>query len=148
MTIDDETGEIVEDSRGLSARPVNAPDGNPLPKRSGHTSDVLRMLEDGEFDVEMSQKMRDLIHVMESHAHGNKGVAKGKLTITLDFALANGVFVLTPDFKVKEPVAKRAGTALFAAENGSLGRNPPGQAALFGVRPVRDDFERSEVRDI
>jgi len=146
--VNPETGEIVEDDRGLDARSITAADGGPVAKRSGHVSDVLRMLEDGQFNADASEAMRELVRMMEAHAHNNKGAAKGKVTIELDMTLANGVFVLTPAYKVKAPVQKRLGTALFAGDTGSLGRNPPGQKAMFGDRQPRDPYADQAVRDV
>mgnify|MGYP001166292700 CR=1 FL=1 len=136
------TGEILDadDERGVDARSVVAADNKPVAKRSGYVSDVLRMLEGGQFNADVSSEMRKLAEKMEAHAHNNKGSAKGKLTISLDLSLANGIFVLTPQYTVKAPVQKRDGTALFLGEDGSLGRNPAGQNALFGDRAPKDDY--------
>lgn len=149
--IDASTGEVLsdDDDRGYSAKNVVAADGGPIAKRSGHVSDVLRMLEDVQFNADVSEEMRELAKKMEAHAHNNKGVAKGQLQITLDFTLANGIFVITPSNKVKAPVQKRAGTALFLGESGSLGKNPPGQSAMFGDRAPRDDYDGPrDTRDV
>lgn len=150
MDYDKTTGEVLsdDDDRGMHALSTVAADGGPIAKRSGHVSDVLRMLEDGQFNADVSEVMRELGKALEAHAHNNKGVAKGKLSIELDFTLANGIFVITPSHKVKKPEAKRIGTALFLGENGSLGRNPPGQGAIFGDRKPRDPYAEIEQRDI
>lgn len=151
MNHDPETGEVLsdDDARGLDAKKLIAADGGPVAKRSGHVADVLRMLEDGQFNADVSVEMRELAKKMEVHAHNNKGLAKGQLTITLDMSLANGMFVLTPSFKVKAPVEKRMGTALFLGEDLSLGRNPPGQGAMFGDRAPRDAYDGArDTRDV
>lgn len=119
--IDSSTGEVLsdDDDGGYNALPTRAADGGPVAKRSGHVSDILRMLEDGQFNADVSVDMRELAKAMEAHAHNNKGVAKGKLTLELDFSLANGVFVITPSHKVKAPVHKRMkpkATAITAEE--------------------------------
>lgn len=145
------TGEILgpEDEGGVGAKPTRAADGGAVAKRSGYVSDVLRMLEDGQFNADVSGELRKLAEKMESHAHNNKGLAKGKLVIELDLTLANQVFTIVPSSKVKAPVEKRIGTALFLGENGSLGRNPPGQGAMFGGRKVRDDYDGPrDTRDV
>lgn len=151
MNHDPQTGEILsdDDDRGLDARNLVAADNKPVAKRSGHLSDVLRMLEDGQFNADVSADMRDLAVAMEAHAHNNKGQAKGSITLKFDFVRANGMFVITPSHTVKKPVQKRDGTALFLGEDKSLGRNPVGQSALFGDRKPRDDYEGpTETRDI
>lgn len=147
---DPDTGEILGDDEagGEYARNVIAADGNPQPKRSGLIADVIRMAEEGQFNLDASEEMRKLLETMERHAKQNKGVSKGRITLELDFMLANGFVILTPKFKLKEPEFKRGGTALFIGNGGSLGVNPPGQAALFGEqRKVREIGEAREVRE-
>lgn len=146
------TGEIIDDAaddRGMQSRAVVAADGKPVARRSGHVSDVLRQLEDGQFNADASEEMRTLVLALVEHAKSNKGIAKGSMSIKLDFTLANGILVTTPDVAVKKPKAKRDGTALFVGEEGTLGRNPEGQSALFGDRKPIDPFaDRQAVRDI
>jgi hypothetical protein len=143
------TGEVLEDDDvgGEYARKLVAADGNPVPKRSPYLADVLRMIEEGQFNIDASVAMTDLCSAMEGHAHGNRGVAKGKLTIELDFMFGNTMFIITPKLKVRKPEEKRPGTPLFLGEGGTLGLNPPGQRALFGQRDARDPFKAAEVRD-
>ena len=148
---DRETGEILgeDEAGGEYARSVIAADGNPQPKRSGMIADVIRMAEEGQFNLDASEAQAKLLETMQRHAKQNKGVSKGKITLELDFMLGNGIFILTPKFKVKEPEFKRAGTALFVGTGGTLGVNPPGQRAMFGEqpRPVREIGEAREVRE-
>jgi len=145
-----ETGEVLDDEEagGEYARKLVAADGNPVPKRSNYVSDVIRMIEEGQFNIDASVAMADLCKVMEAHSHNNKGSAKGKLVLELDFMLGNSIFIITPKFTVKKPVEKRCGTPLFLGENGSLGLNPPGQRAMFGAREPRDPFKAEEVREV
>lgn len=146
------TGEIIDDDadeRGMQSRAVIAADGKPVAKRSGHLSDVLRLIDDGQFNADASEDMRKLVLALQEHAKSNKGIAKGSITIKMDFTLANGILVTTPDVSIKTPKVKRDGTALFIGEEGTLGRNPENQQALFGDRAPRDPFaERQAIRDI
>jgi hypothetical protein len=150
--IDQSTGEILsdDDELGVNALPTQAADGGLVARRSGHVSDVLRMLEEGQFNADVSDEMRGLAEALKAHAANNKGSAKGSLTIKLDFSMANGLVVVTPSSTVKKPVQKRDGTALFLGDNNSLGRNPPNQAAMFGDRAPRDDWanENQQVREV
>lgn len=147
---DRETGEVLDDdvAGGEHARNVIAADGNPQPKRSGLIADVIRMAEEGQFNLDASEAQAKLLETMQRHAKQNKGVSRGKITLELDFMFGNGIFILTPKFKVKEPEFKRGGTPLFLGTGGTLGVNPPGQRALFGEqRPVREIAEAREVRE-
>ncbi len=154
-----ETGEILDHTevpRGVQK--IGDSHGVTVPRQGRDVASVIAMLEDGEFNADVAVDMRDLVSALEVHAHNNKGVAKGKLTIELDLTLANGVFVLVGNHKVKKPVAKRIGTALFAREDGGLGRNPGGQYQTIGHQsemrdtvidqPVRDHETHRPVRDI
>jgi hypothetical protein len=150
MNFEPDTGELREDipaSQQVIEAREHAADGKPVPARSRAASNMMKMLNDGEFDAEASAMMRGLLRSLEAHAHNNKGQAKGEMTMRFKFTYANEVLVVTPDVKVKEPVAPAIGTALFIGEDLSVGRNPPGQRALFGVNPRDPDAER-EVRDI
>ena len=137
-----ETGEVLSpsDDSGDDARNVVAADGGTQPKRSGYLSDVIRMLDEGQFNADASEDMRELSAFLHTHAKNNKGKAKGTITITLDFVVANSAMVVVPKHTVKKPVEKRDGTMLFLAENGSLGINPPSQMPMFGNRQVRDSY--------
>lgn len=148
------TGEFEGELREDASQQVieahvkeHAADGLPVPSRSRAASNLIKMLEDGDFDAELSHQMRGLFHALEAHAHNNKGQAKGKITLTLDMHLAHGMVVVTPDYKVAKPKQKRDGTALFIGEDGSAGRNPPGQSQMFGSRAKDPDAPR-ETRDI
>lgn len=144
--------EVIDDDdvAGMDARNVMAADGNPQPKRSGYVSDVIRMLDEGQFNADVSEDMRDLTAYLHEYAKRNKGSAKGKLVITLDFVIGNNAMVVAPTHTVKKPVEKRAGTMLFMAENGSLGVNPPTQSPLIGNRPIRDNYQPGpgEAREV
>lgn len=147
---DPETGELREPASQQIIEAngrEHAADGLPVPSRSRAASNLVKMLEDGEFDAELSADMRALFRKLETHAHNNKGQAKGKITITLDMHLAHGTLVVTPDHKVVAPKQKRDATALFIGEDGSAGRNPPNQSQMFGSRAKDPDAPR-ETRDI
>lgn len=133
--VNPETGEITE----------VAADGGRVAPRAATIADTIRLLADGQFDADVSDEVRKLIRSMEHHAYLNKGASKGQITITLDLSLANGAHVVTPSYKVKLPVLKQPGTLLFADEDGRLGRNPPGQGVLYGVREVTSSPR--EIRD-
>lgn len=142
---DPETGEVLE--HALVDQETVAADNLPVPKRSRSASNVLAMLDDGEFNADLSEAIHELLKQIEGHAHRNKGQAKGQVDVKLQLSYANGMLVIVPDFKVKAPVEKRGGTALFIGEDMSLGRNPPGQRAMFGSKARDPDADMREVRD-
>lgn len=132
------TGEVTGDTE-LAA------DNRPVPRKAVTISQTLGLLEDGQFDADASALLRELIGKMEAHAFTNRGVSKGKISIELDLTLANGAFTVVPSIKRKIPEPKHLGTVMFAHEDGSLSRNPPGQGALFGVRAVEDTRQTRTV---
>lgn len=144
--IDPETGEIIEPAATPhKLQRISDDNGVPVPRSGRDAASIIAMLEDGTFNADVAEDLRDLVAAMEAHAHNNKGVAKGKITITLDLALGNGVFVLVGGHTVKKPVAKRMGTALFAREDGALSRNPSGQYRQIGG--TRDVIDERDARD-
>jgi hypothetical protein len=149
--IDAETGEILspDDPGPRKLARIENDDRVPVPRQARDVAGVIAMLEEGQFNADVSEAMRKLVIAMEAHAHNNKGNAKGKVTVTLDLHLANGIFVITGSHAVKEPVLKRLGTALFAREDGGLGRNPSGQYTSIGTQAdARDVMLEGNIRDV
>lgn len=132
------TGEI------LSTR---AADGTRLPPPSATLADTIRLLNDGQFDLDASAELRELVTKISDHAENAKGVAKGSITIKLDIKMMNGAHVVTPTMKVTAPVPDQPGTLLFSDDDGRLSRNRPDQGVFFGTRMVSDNTAR-DVRSV
>ena len=135
---DPKTGEV------LSTR---AADGSRLPPPSATLADTIRLLNDGQFDLDASAELRELVTKIADHAENAKGVAKGSLTIKLDIKMMNGAHVVTPTMKVSAPVPDQPGTLLFSDDDGRLSRNRPDQGVFFGTRMVADNTSR-DVRSV
>lgn len=156
--IDQTTGEVLPADAPMPGTLRRMTEDGPAPKNGRDAAGIIAMLEGGDFNHDMGEDIRDLVQAMEAHAHNNKNSAKGKVTITLDLTLANGIFVIVGNHTVKKPVAKRLGTPLFAREDGALGVNPTGQYRSLGhqstmreveiEQPMREAPERRDVRDI
>ena len=132
------TGEI------LSSR---AADGSRLPPPSATVADTIRLLNDGQFDLDASAELRELVRKLSDHADNAKGVAKGSLTIKLDIKMMNGAHVVTPTLKMTAPTPDQPGTLLFSDSDGRLSRNRPDQGVFFGTRVVADNAAR-DVRSV
>lgn len=130
---DPSTGEV------LSSR---AADGSRLPPPSATLADTIRLLNDGQFDLDASAEMRELVCKIADHAENAKGVAKGSITIKLDIKMMNGAHVVTPTMKVVAPTPDQPGTLLFSDDDGRLSRNRPDQGVFFGTRVVADNSAR------
>ncbi len=137
-TVDPTTGEI------LSTR---AADGGRLPPPAATMADTIRLLNDGQFDLDASAELRDLVTKIADHAENAKGVAKGSITIKLDIKMMNGAHVVTPSLKINAPVPDQPGTLLFSDDDGRLSRNRPDQGVFFGTRLVADNTGR-DVRPV
>lgn len=135
---DQETGEI------LSTR---AADGSRRPPPSATLADTIRLLNDGQFDLDASAELRELICKISNHAANAKGAASGSITIKLKIKMMNGAHVVTPEIKVVAPTPDQPGTLLFSDDDGRLSRDRPDQGVFFGVRTVADNAGR-DVRSV
>ena len=131
---DRSTGEI------LSTR---AADGSRLPPPSATLADTIRLLNDGQFDLDASAELRELVTKIADHAEQAKGAAKGSITIKLDIRMMNGAHIVTPSLKITAPVPDQPGTLLFSDDDGRLSRNRPDQGVFFGARVVSDNADRA-----
>ena len=127
---DPDTGEI------LSTR---AADGSRLPPPSATFADTIRLLNDGQFDLDASAELRELICKISDHADNAKGSAKGSIAIKLEIKMMNGAHVVTPTLKIVAPTPDQPGTLLFSDDDGRLSRNRPDQGVFFGTRVVADN---------
>lgn len=131
---DKDTGEIL---------PTRAADGRPLPPAAATLADTIRLLNDGQFDLDASAELRELVRKIADHAENGKGVAKGSISIKLDIKMMNGAHVVTPVLKVNAPTPDQPGTLLFGHEDGRLSRDRPDQGVFFGARMVADNPDRA-----
>ena len=73
---DPDTGEVIEQ---------RAADGLPMPRKAVTVADTLRLLADGQFDLDASENLRMLVKKLEAHAFTNRGVSKGLLVFEREF---------------------------------------------------------------
>lgn len=133
--IDPQTGEVIG---------PQAADGSRSMPAAHSLADFLRMLNQGEFDAEVSDAL--IAHNEEiENIVLNQGVAakiKSKLTITVDIErTADGFYLLSPDFAIKMPKIKRQRTLSYLTGDNKFTPNAPRQGQLFGqirdVTPAR-----------
>ena len=116
--------------------PGRAADGSRLPPAANTFADFVRFLEDGQFDAELSNALQELNTEMSHVAIESGGKAKGKLTLTLDFALEGKVFTISSKHKVDVPEPKRPKSVMWSTQDGRFTPSNPQQGQLFGVREV------------
>ena len=131
---DPETGEVI---------PPRAADGGRIQPPAATLADTIRLLNDGQFDLDASAELRELVSKIAEHAENGKGVAKGSITIKLDIKMMNGAHVVTPVMKVTAPTPDQPGTLLFSDDDGRLSRDRPDQGVFFGARVVADNSGRA-----
>jgi hypothetical protein len=116
--------------------PGRAADGERLPPAANSFGDFVRFLEDGQLDAELTEVLRTMASDMSNNAIESGGKAKGKLTLTLDFALEGKVFTIASKHKVDIPEPKRPKSVMWSTLDGRFTPSNPQQGQLFGVREV------------
>jgi len=125
-------------------RPQRAADGGHVPGTCNTLGEFMRTLEDGQFDADCYEAIKSLSAMLNEAAWANGGKAKGKVTITLDFAQEGGVTEIKSAFKVAQPADRRPKSILWTTEDHRFTRTRPGQQQLFGIRDA--SAPRGEIR--
>ena len=88
-------------------------------------SAFLSRVEDGEFAVELSDHVRDIVATLHDVQRDVGGKPSATITITLGFKLEDGMVEVRADAKVKKPKVVRPRSMFWASPNNNLtGRNP------------------------
>jgi len=124
--------------------PTRAADGGHVPGACNTLAEFIRSLEDGQFDADVYQQLKELSAEMANHAWANGGKSKGKLTIAIDFVQEGGVVEIKAGYKITRPEGRRPKSIMWTTEDNRFTRTRPGQQQLFGIRDVSGG---SGVRD-
>jgi len=116
--------------------PARAADGGHVPGACNTLGEFVRTLEDGQFDADCYEAIKDLSAALNDAAYHSGGKAKGKVVITLDFSQEAQITEIRSSFKVTKPADKRAKSVLWTTEDHRFTRTRPGQQQLFGIRDV------------
>lgn len=128
--------EKVKASDVTLDQPAKAADGGHVPGACNTMGEFVRSLEDGQFDADCYEAIKELSVAMHEHAWANGGKSKGKVSITLDFTQEGGVVEIKANFKVAQPEHKRPKSIMWTTEDHRMTRTRPGQQQLFGIRDV------------
>lgn len=134
----------AEPGQPASQHGTRAADGGHVPGACNTMGEFIRSLEDGQFDADCYEAIKDLNADLAEHAWSNGGKAKGKVTITLEFSQEGGMKEIKANFKIAKPESRRPKSIMWSTEDNRLTRTRPGQAQLFGIRDVSG---ASGVRD-
>lgn len=108
----------------------------------------IQMLEDGKLNADLSEALQELNAGMNDHVQTFGGKPKGKLVLTIDFALDKGVFDIVAAYKVTKPEVKRDRSIAWSTPGNNFSPENPRQMTLFGrVRDVGTGESR-EVRSV
>jgi hypothetical protein len=135
------TGEVLPP-------PEKAADGGALPRPARTFGEFMRMLNNGQFDADVMDDLKDAAAELQDIAASSGGKAKGKLTITIDLEVESdgdgAAFFLRGNHKIALPVAKRGRSVAWVNDQNDFVANKPRQGQLFsqprdvgGARPVR-----------
>lgn len=98
----------------------------------------LATIDGGAFNDQLSREVQDLIGDMSNHAQVSGGVAKGKISITIDLSLEKGVFEIAADKKCTHPKERKTKSIFWADKNNNLTEENPRQSRL----DLGDNVER------
>lgn len=103
----------------------------------------LPHVDDGAFEAECTEKMGELLTVLEAQALATCRNTAGRITVTLDFKVdEKGNTTLHGDVAVKKPKPKRGGTHMWLLKGKLSNRNPRQQEL-----PLRDVSSPTRVVD-
>lgn len=92
----------------------------------------LQSLAGGQFHADLTSEMEKISTTLTDVAQDSGGVAKGKLSINIDFKFKGGVFEISQDFKTTLPHAKLDSTMLWTNKDNQFTPLNPKQVEMFG----------------
>lgn len=113
-----------------------AADGGHVPGACNTLGEFVKSLEDGQFDADCYEAIKELAAAMQEHAWQNGGKSKGKVTISIDLVQEGTLTEIKASFKVTQPENKRPKSVMWLTENHRFTRTRPNQGQLFGIRDV------------
>lgn len=114
-----------------------AADGGKLHPTANTLADFVRMVEDGQFDADVTHDMREMAAELENMFMAQGG--KLKATITLKFDLTreiDGYYLIAGTHSIKLPKVNRKRSLAWLTQDNLFTPQMPNQGSLFGT--VRD----------
>lgn len=116
---------------------ILAADGNRLHPTANTLADFVRMVEDGQFDADVTHDMREMAAEIENRMAMEGG--KLKATLTLKFELTrepDGFYRIAASHTIKLPTLARKRSLAWLTQDNLFTPQMPNQGSLFGVRDV------------
>lgn len=101
------------------------------PKRITQATDVLAILEDGEFAHEATNEIQTVLAKLRDMAPPKGKGVKGSVTIKLAFDVTGNQVEIAAALESKTPKATRGRSFFFVRPDGALSTEHPSQMAMF-----------------
>lgn len=97
---------------------------------------IIGLLGDGELAAELDAELTGTLAALHEHCGGRKkSKAKGRVTLTIDLVVEDGMVTISPDIATKKPKKLRADTTFWVDAEGSISTEHPSQIRMnFGDR--------------
>lgn len=105
-------------------------------KKIRSATTVIGLIGDGELAAELDAELTGTLAALYEHCGGRKkSKAKGRVTLTIDLAVEDGMVTMSPDITSKKPKKLRSDGTFWVDAEGSLSTEHPSQIRLdFGDR--------------
>ena len=124
-----------------------AADGTPRYPAVSQLTDLIFMLNDGQFNADCAHKLKAFAEDMEERGCDTGKKIKGKLTLTVEVEREHdGVYFFTPQIKFTLPAEQHGRTIGWVTEDNRFTPNKPRQGNLFGT--VREVSTARTVREV
>jgi hypothetical protein len=126
---------------------TKAADGSSRYPAVTQLTDLIFMLNDGQFNADCAEKLKTFAADLEERGIEDGKKVKGKITLTIEVDREHdGVYFFTPDIKLATPREKHGRTIGWVTPENRFTPNKPNQGNLFGT--VRDVTPTRTVRDV
>lgn len=126
---------------------VEAADGGKRYPSVTQLTDLIFMLNDGEFNAACADKLKTFAADLEEIGCDTGKKIKGKITLSIEVEReADGIYFFTPQIKLTTPTEKHGRTIGWVTEDNRFTPNKPRQGNLFGT--VREVNPARVVRDV
>ncbi len=105
-------------------------------KKIRSATTVIGLIGDGELAAELDAELTGTLAALHEHCGGRKkSKAKGRVTLTIELTVEDGMVTMTPDIITKKPKKPRADGVFWIDAEGSISTEHPAQTRLdFGDR--------------
>lgn len=124
---------------------IQAADGGARYPAVTTMTDLVHMLNDGQFNADCAEKLKDFAEALEELGIDSGKKVKGKITLSIEVEReADGIYFFTPQLKFSLPPENHGRTIGWVTEDNRFTPNKPRQGNLFGT--VRDVTPAREIR--